>query len=252
MLSGISGLALAQPTHLDRGIEQLDEGLFEEALAELELSYQEDTLDRDALIQLLVHRALVLSGLGQDAEADLRRLGSLNPDSEALRRLPPPLRSTVDAAMQEPMAVVVSSESAAGGVHINVRVRGDVTAFVESFRIRARAEGRDWVEGTNSVVLPTTDERSVEYIAEALGPRGIVLVRDGTETDPTPLRTTTPTVTDDSPIGVAPPEKSRTGLWVGISLLVAALIAGGVATAIVLTNQDPSDTQVGMPMAEFP
>lgn len=255
VIASIAGMASAQPSHLDRGIQHLDEGLFDEALADLDQSFEEDPLDRESLIRLFAHRSLVLSGLGRNTDADLRRLASLGPSDEQIRRLPPPLRSTVDEVLASPgpMSVVVDSEVSPGGVRLAVRVRGDVGALVQSFRIRARAHGRDWVEGTNSVTLPATDEREIEYIAEAIGPRNIVLVHDGTEEEPTALQAATPIMEDDAGVGVAPPpRKSRAGLWVGITLLVVALAAGATVTGILLSNRDPSDTQVGMPMVEFP
>lgn len=252
--SSIAGLASAQPSHLDRGIEHLDEGLFEEALGELDLALEEDALDRESLIRLFVHRALVLSGLGRNADTDLRRLASLGPSDGELRRLPPPLRSTVDEVLDDPgpMRLEVDSQVSAGAVQLQVRIRGDVGALVQSFRLRARIRGTEWVEGTSSVTVPATDEREIEYVAEAIGPRDVVVARDGREDSPTPLQAVAPVVEDDAPLGVAPPpRRSRAGLWVGISLLVVALAAGATVTAIVLTRE-PSDTQVGMPMVEFP
>ena len=252
--TSIAGLVSAQAPHLDRGVELLDEGLFDEALLELDASLESDPLDRDALVRLFVHRALVLSGLGRDADADLRRLGSLGPSDDALRRLPPPLRTVVDGVLEDPgpMTLSVDSEATPGNVRIQVRIRGDVGALVESFRVRARVRGREWVEGTNSVTLAATDEREIEYIAEAIGPRDIVLVRDGDDAAPTALRTAPPVAAEPA-IGIAPPPReSRAGLWVGVTLLVVAVAAGATVTAILLTNRDPSDTQVGMPMVEFP
>lgn len=237
----------AQSSHLDAAIAAYEQGEFAAARDELDQAQQGDALDRDSLVQLLVHRVLVAQPLGDDAllETSLLQLASL--DREALDgRAPPALMRQFEAAIEQAgeslVAVDVDIQADDESVTFQAAARGDIGALVERISLRTRRVGGEWTDASGNAATHPRGE--VEYIAQAIGPGGVVLAERGNELEPVFY---SPDATD---LSVAPAEGHRTrNVLIGIA---AALVVIGVTVAIVwVTRPDDNASFSGPPVVAW-
>ncbi|MFT5357366.1 MAG: hypothetical protein ACI9KE_004601 [Polyangiales bacterium] len=242
-----AGSAQAQSPHLDAAIEAYEQGEFATARDELGQAQQEDTLDRSALLRLLVHRVLVAQPLGDDAllETALLQLASL--DRDALDgRAPPALMRRFEAAIEQAgeslLAVDVDVQANEENVVFGASARGDIGALVERISLRTRLPNEDWLDASGNVATHPRGE--VEYVAQAIGPGGAVLAEQGNEAAPIQYSP------DSTDLSLTPAARPRTrNILIGVA---AALVVIGATLAIILVSRaDDNASFAGPPVVSW-
>lgn len=218
-------VAFAHPK-VDEARTLYEEADFEGALARLQEAWQADDLTREDLLALLRLRALAHMGMG-DAEAmreAVRAWVHLDPGVQLDDSTPPEIREAAESARPGPgggVRVRARLEPTEGGVRIGAVVTDEVR-LVRDVRVHARVGDGPWQAGEPPLSLPVPPAATVAYAAEAVGPGGAVVARDGTVDDP--LTWSAASAGDGS--GGAP------WLWVGVG--GGVLAAAGVVVAVLL------------------
>ncbi|MDQ3035559.1 MAG: hypothetical protein M3Y87_24345 [Myxococcota bacterium] len=236
------GTALAHPL-VDEGRRHYEEAEFARALDALGRAEAASDLEVDDVVMLFETRALVHLATGdEDAmRADLRRLVAIAPTHAPGRDAPPDVMRAIQQIRAERhglLRVLPSTEAAAAGITIAVRVENDWADVVREVRTSGRVQGAtDWQQVRDASLLVTTAAGDVvEYYAEAIGPGGAVLARSGSDDDP--LRV----AGSDAPVQAG--GEAEVWPWIVGGALVA-LAAGAIVTAVVLTSDSGTvSTQV--------
>lgn len=254
--------ALAHPL-IDEGLRRYGEADLPGALDALTQAEHATDLTRDDLVQLYLGRAMVHHAMGHatELEADVFRLATLEPALTLRRTAPPPVRLAYEQAAARvpgPMRLDVEVHPTPDGVELVAHVTDDSAGLVQAVRIRARTLGGTWRRSAlASIELPAAAGAAVEYVAEAVGPGGAVLVSAGTES--TPVRVTT---TVAAPGGGASATADRTGadaagrddhglgLWPWV-IGGGALLVAAVVLIAVLASSSSDDQHISGLMVTF-
>ena len=111
-------------------------------------------------------------------------------------------------------------------------------------RVYGRGVGNDWASGSRTLRIDPDGAESGEYYAEAVGPGGAVLVRQGSEISPMPVQLAGVVGEEDSGGGVP--------VWVWIAGGAAVVAIAVVIIAVLATSGGVSDdTQPTAPMVRF-
>ncbi|HJL18007.1 MAG TPA: hypothetical protein RMH99_20245 [Sandaracinaceae bacterium LLY-WYZ-13_1] len=206
------------------------------ALAEIE---SEGTLTRQALVRLLVHRALVAHALSDEAALDtvVLQLATLAPD--ALEgRAPPPILRRLETALErtggERLRVEVEHRATDGGLRVDAHLRGDVGGLARRVTLRARVRGRGgWPDATEGpIVLDAEEPERIEVVASAIGPGGAAIAVAGTASHPLRLSRAVPDSPEDDPGAHRDRTGDDTALHVALVSAAIALVVGGVALGV--------------------
>ena len=250
--------ALAHPL-IDEGLRRYGEADLPGALDALTQAEHATDLTRDDLVQLYLGRAMVHHAMGHatELEADVYRLATLEPALTLRRTAPPPVRLAYEQAAARvpgPMRLDVEVHPTPDGVELVAHVTDDSAGLVQAVRIRARTPGSTWRRSeVASIELPAAAGAAVEYVAEAVGPGGAVLVSAGTES--TPLRVAAPGGGADATAshadrGAAGRDDHGLGLWPWV-IGGGALLVAAVVLIAVLASSSSDDQHISGLMVTF-
>lgn len=186
-------LAEAKPSELDRAARLVFEQRYEAAARTLEVAWRQSGNRRETVLRILELQGVTWAQLGQEAKAKAafqllisldpkRELGSrysakvLKPFSEAQAWAVdnPPLEVSAEPAAVDPSGKVLQ---------LAVKVKNDALKAVKRVKFAVRPEGQKWAESVVELQGPYasvgTDSDSLEWYAEALGERDMVLALVG-------------------------------------------------------------------------
>lgn len=175
---------------VDEGRRLYEEAEFVAALDALGRATAGTDLTRADLEELLELRALVHSGLGDEAavRADLQALAVIAPDHTLHRGIPPDVQrafAEIRGSSSGPPRLLITPEASSGGVTIRVAVDNDWAHLVRAVRIRGRALEGTFSEAIDApLFVATPNGEVVRYYAEAVGPGGAVIASSGSESAP--------------------------------------------------------------------
>jgi hypothetical protein len=243
---------------------QADRADFAAALATLDRAERADDLDRAALEQLLLLRALAQVGLGREREArrDLRRLAAISPNIDLPDTVPPAVREALDRVRNTvtPISLTVDVENVDDAVEVRARIEGE-EGVAREVRLAARERGSRWgsaARGSSeaSVRVPASGA-AIEARVTAIGPGGAVIAERGTEAEPLVVREATTEPSD----ALRPPDddgedndEGGGALW-PILGTTAAVVVVGVVVAVFLVGSSSggaSDGEFGAPTVAWP
>jgi LPXTG-motif cell wall-anchored protein len=250
VLAAHPATARAHPA-IDDAIARSDEADFDGALRAFERAESLEDLTLDDLASLYAHRAAVHLAIGNagEARADLRRLVAIQPGYELDTSASPALRDALDGVRAtEPLTIAVRTESSHGATRFRAVVSHDPGALVRRVRLVVRSIGEGaWIEASASTY--ETSGTAFEYFAEAIGPGGVVVAREGSERAPSRVGE----VPRAAIATVSPSTGEDTTIWwviggAGLAVVVAAVVVGAV-----VASSGPSDqTAFGPPMLRVP
>jgi hypothetical protein len=178
--------------------------------------------------------------------ADLARLVSIAPGHALDRRAPPDVQTALleaRTASPGPIRLSASPEPSPAGVTVRAEVSRDPSGLVREVRVVGRIRGTArWQRASDAPLFIAADAASViEYYAEAIGPGGAVLARNGTEGEPLSAGGHGVT-TDGAEASESGGEGTSPWLFVGIGAGVLILGAAIVIIAVGASSGQP-DTQ---------
>lgn len=234
---------------LEEAQTQYEEASFEAALEALERAWQGDDLDQDDLIAVLRLRALVHLGLG-DLDAvreDVRLLLSLQPDLQLDESLPPEVHAAAEdlrAEVGQGIRVRSIVEPTDTGVWIDAEVEGAPAELLRGVRVSGRAGEEAW-RSTQEPPLEVTvpGGGTVTYHAEALGPGGAVIAREGSAENPLLWSATGEASTPEEADGGS----SGAWLWAGVGAGAAAVVGAVVAIVLLGGSSENDHTRPSLP-----
>lgn len=225
-----------------------EEAEFAAAVAALDRAEASDSLGHAGLLQALELRLylhLATGGAGQ-MRTDLLRLLTVDPDYQAGAEAPPEaaqMLAQLRAEIGPPLAVHASATLNGSAVSIEGSVENDEVGITRDVRVSARVGSADVTVASRSAILRVATGDTVAYWAEAIGPGGAVLARDGDAGSPLlfpPDGDSAVVVSDDATA------------WIVVGIIAGLLVAGGAVTlGVVLGTQGggPSEnTQPSLPM----
>jgi len=263
----IPASARADGALLAEGMARMQEADFDAALDRFDRA-EAGNLDRDGLVRLYMHRAVVLFALDRPEEmrADLRRALALSPSARPPATSPPPVlvaAARIRAVGVAPPSLEVRAHPARDGVRFSAEVGVDGARLSRGTRLWARRPGSPrWQGGTTAslfVVAPPDTE--VLWYAELLGPAGVVLASSGTREAPRHVRAAgrrrarhgTGSDSDTAVEGGADGDGEGDGLtwWIvgGAAAAAALAVAAGVLWAS--STGEGDSTQVSGPLVTF-
>ncbi len=259
---GVSAPAEAQ---LAAGRRALDAADFQRAIRAFDRAERSERLDRDELVSLYEGRIIARFAVGtrSRAQRDLQILGSLDPQHAFPVEVPPEVGEALATTVRESgggLGVTLAWSDDAAGSTLTVEVVRDPAEIVTGVRVHTRAGDAAWSEATTREVRVSHGaDQLVGAWVEVLGPRGVVLLREGSEASPSvhgelPQVITPPVVDMIVPPPpqeeIAPVASNDDGLALGLGLGLggAALVAAGVVLGLVFGTQTSSDTQPTLPM----
>lgn len=262
------GRASAHPL-IDQARDAYDSARHARALELLDRAEDGNDLSREDLVELLTLRAMAHRGRRQMdlAEVDLFRLASLDPEHRFGRRVHPALRrlfATVLDRIPGPIHLEVGAEREGEVVTVRASINDDVAALAQGFRIHARSVGGPWQTSPHAeLALSVMPDEAAEYFVEALGPGGAVIASEGTEAVPLRLEASATRASDlggaggddggdtgsgGSETGGVTGDGGDGGIEAWPFVVAGAVLAAGVAVALILVFTLPSDdTQLTPP-----
>ncbi len=233
----------------------MEAGRFEVAEAAFERAASaEGGLTRDGLLRLLARRA-ELHFAARSIEAmrrDLVRLASLAPDYPLGDHVAPQIRSVFDEVRVGggALRLEVRAERTARGAEVSARVHGDPGELVRRVDLRARAAPAGaWVEGERgSVEVLGAALDGVDVELAAVGPGGAELVRVSRRVA---LGIAPGGVDPNGEPGADSADVSEEDWVVGLTIVLGALVLGGVAVGVGFAVDAGSASQLGPPIIEW-
>jgi hypothetical protein len=221
-----------------------------EALARAEAA---DQLTREELVRLLRRRVLTLFALGEEArlEEALEALAILAPDSELGVEAGPALSRRFAAIVEArlPAEVEVSTAGEPGSVVLEARAL-HAAPLVRRVVVHARVGDGPWIDAEERLVLAPPPGAAVEYHAEALGPGGVRVAREGTPGQPLAYRA--PGATADPDPAVDPVEDAGDeGPWIALGIVSGVVLVAGVVAAVVAAAVYQPDTVLDPVLGEL-
>ncbi len=206
------------------------------------LSSMEDDagLSRDDLLALLELRALTefATGAGGALDSSLARLLSLEPGYTAGPTAAPRFAAVVETVRARgilPFELAGEARLEAAGVRITLRTV-DPSGLVRAHRIHWREDGREQSAEGSDVLVPT-EQSSLSWWGEAIGPGGAVLARTG------PPDAAPPVAAEGSP--TQPPSGEDATLAIVLGIVAGVALAGGaIVVGIVVADGARADTVV--------
>jgi hypothetical protein len=228
---------------LARASALIEDADFEAARAVLtELAAGEGFSERDVLVWLALSALVEFALTGTPPEDELGALLAFDPAHSLGESVPPDLRDALDDLRDRehpPVEIAVEATSSRGRYRLRAAVANDGAGIVREPRVYARAGGeREWRASEGGVLTLDTAADEIAYYAEAVGPGGAIIARQGSADAPLVLRSTTraervveppPIVGDGVDDGGFP-----TGAVIGISVGAAVAIGVAVVLALVL------------------
>lgn len=230
--ASLPALAYAHPD-VDRGMARYAEADFEGALTAFERAEESPGLSRAELASLLEGRALVHYALG-DRDALARDLAELAVVEGAHRFRDDAPPDVVEAyvrarAATRPVRVVVRPRALADRVELSAEALDDTQGLVRRVELFARVHGR-WEQSDTGALEVEGRPRTIEVVARAVGPGGVVLAHHGRRDAPELVRLS----------GDAEPVEWG---WIGLGIGVAVAV-GVIVTIVVLATGESGDTIV--------
>jgi hypothetical protein len=236
--------ALAHPL-VDEARASYEEADFEGALDALGRAEAADDLVRDDLEAIFELRVLLGLGMADEGmtEQALRRILSLNPAHDFGDLLPPEVleaAARIRAEQAGALRVRVRARRSPTGLVIAAAVDRDPTGLVRTTRVAARVGTAPWRRVDFAELTLTEPSEPVEFYAELLGPGGVVLASDGSESEP--KRWTPPTETNPAEVP---------WMWIGIGAGAALVTGLVIVVAVVASGGDSDLTNPTLPMVTF-
>lgn len=229
--------------------QRLYEGAeFASALAALDRAEQADDLTRDELqraleLRLLLHLAMESP---ERLEADLTRLLTLAPDYRPGDEMPPEVHEALESVrprVAAPLAVRASATEIGDTVRVDASVENDPADLTQGVRVGTRTGDGEPSIGASPASVSIPAGAALLYWAEAVGPGGVVIARDGSAEAPLRFESSAGLATEGGGDDALP--------WIITGVIVGALVvAGAIVLGVVLASeQGPSDrTQPTLPM----
>lgn len=230
----------ARADDLDVAESMLEEGEFD-AVAEAAERARESISSREELIRLYEVRARLAHALRDENGLilALRAVASLDPEHAFGAAVPPDLGERLAAIEQAPLEIDIRVSGTDDGVRLNVH-REDSAGLVRQVRVHYRVTGGPWASAADTSIGVRLDSgATLEYWAEAMGVREIVLTRVGQAESPeTYLRAPSPSEVAQADEQSSPPAQSQVDLNDGQTrrrrLLAGTISAGLLAVAAVV------------------
>lgn len=243
---------------LDRARAHLEQAEFAQALTALEEAAASTGLTKAEVVQLAELRALAHHAIGEDAQmrSDLVLLALLEPDHPFDPSVPPAVRRGFDrlrGEAREPR-IRVDVQNVPGGARVVARLE-EPAEIVRAVRVLSRVPGGTWLTSDGQLQLPAAAGTTLELYAEAVGPGGWVLAREGSASEP--LTAVVAAAAATGPPAAAPPmapdreQEADGAVWpflVGAGALAAA---AAVVVILVVTSSGDDRTQLGAPTADW-
>lgn len=242
---------------VDRGVQLYQAGDFDAALATFSEAESTSALDRDDVMRVFVHRALVHYALedSQAMRAELFKLATLDPSYEFGPSVPPPvLEAFAEEAtrVDAPIALELDTEEVNETVRARLRVEGDLAGLARAVELHARVPGGEYQTGDGATVELPLPVDEIEYYGLLRGVGQTTLVTQGAAADPIVVSLRPDPITTPTPVEPGEPDEEG-GLSAGVVVLIiagAALLVGGGIVAAVLLSQPEADA-LGPPMVAF-
>jgi hypothetical protein len=223
-------------------------GNFEPASAALDAALGRSDLTREDLLTIYEAEVFIDFANGDSAAVrdNLVRIAALDPDHAFDANYFPADVSDVfrDIVSDRDGALAIEAEAvvlASGEFEVRGRVRND-PGLSEDVRVFGRGAGGEWASGSGTLRVAPEGAKRGEFYAEAVGPGGAILARDGQEASP--LSVDLAVATADEGGGVP--------VWVWI---VGGVVLAGIAVTIIAVAATSGgvsdDTQPTGPMVRF-
>lgn len=218
------------------------ERAFGRALSATELSTED-------LVRIFEGRAMARFALGDEggAQADLTALRSLDPTRALPPEAPPSMVEAFDALDPTPIGIELGWFGTGERHLLRPAVVGDPASLVRQVRVHLRRRGEASWTATEEAEIEVTirDGEAVEVWAEAIGPGGAVVAREGSPLAPREHGT-------EAGASLASPDQAAptdTNVWIGVGIGVgAAVVIGVVIAAVVLGTAQSDETQPAVPI----
>lgn len=242
---------------LDRARAHLERAEFAQALTALEEAAGSTDLTEAEVVHLAELRALAHHAIGEDGQmrSDLLLLALLEPEHSFDPAVPPAVRRAFDrlaGEVREPR-LRVDVQNVPGGARVVARLE-EPSQVVRAVRVLSRVPGGTWLTSDGELQVPAAAGTTLELYAEAVGPGGWVLAREGSASEPLTARVAAAAA---APPSAAPPmtpeEEQESGDAVWPFLVGGAALAAAVAVvvALLVTSSGDEGTQLGAPTADW-
>lgn len=254
--------AFAHPL-VEQAAGEVERAEFERALATLARASEGEELTRQDVIELLRTRAIARFALGRDGamRRDLVQLAAVAPAMALPESVPPAVREAFDAARQarsSPPAMAARADTGRHGFVISAELTDAPPDLVREVRVSWRFADGSWSsEPGPQVRVPAPAGSTIEYFAEAVGPGGAVLWREGDVSSPRRASTAALLGAVGAGAGAgagAGSAQQEAPVWPWLALGAGVALAAGAVVAILLLTADRGDdrtrfdpVQVGWP-----
>jgi hypothetical protein len=169
---------------------------------------------------------------------ELGAILALDPAHVLGESVPPDLRNALDALRTQAhprLEIAVEATSGPGRYRLRGVVSNDGAGIVREPRVLARPRGeREWRASEDGVLAIETPADEIAYYAEAIGPGGAIIARQGSADAPLVLRSTAPVERVEEPSPVVEEEDGDFPTGVVVALSAGAAVAIGVAVVLAL------------------
>jgi len=225
---------------VDQGVKAYNEARFEDALSAFRKAEQSSELNLDELVQLLESKALVLSALEKQDEAEecLKDLAALRPTHRLPASVPPGLVETFEKARSDvpgPVMIALKVRRDESQVFATARVKRNAR-IVRKMIVYQRADDGEWISNPDEGAISATEH--VDSYAEAFGDGGVLLASAFNAKDPqrTLLTESSLSKTDQSF-----PRPLNIGALISFGVAAAGLTLFSVSGILALTAKNDLD-----------
>jgi hypothetical protein len=237
-LTPVASAQDADAPSLARAGALIEDADFESAREVLRtLAAGEGFSESDVLVWLELSMLVEFAIGGTPPEPELGALLALDPDRQLGEAVPPDLRDALDALRARPhppLEIAVEATSTAGRYRLRAVVSNDGASIVREPRVFARPAGeRSWRASEDGALAIETAAAELAYYAEAIGPGGAVVARQGSADAPLVLRSQArapevePVVPEDDgdfPVAAVAIVSAGTAVAIGVAVVLALVL----------------------------
>jgi hypothetical protein len=241
-------VALPAAAQLEAGRRALTDADFERAERAFGRALGAAELSTEDLVSIFEGRAMARFALGDEAgaSADLAALRSLDPTHALPPEAPPAMVEAFDALGNAGIGIELGWFGHDERHLLRPAVVNDPASLVHTVRVHLRRHGEPaWTTSEEREIEVTLrDGEAVEVWAEAIGPGGAVVAREGSPLAPREHGT-------EAGASLAAPDRAASdqGVWIGVGIGVgAAIVIGVVIAAVVVGTAQSDETQPAVPV----